>query len=54
MPTVCGPGKKNLLAKEEQRLILQLSLADEENNQKRIEELTDQLMDIQKKMKIEL
>ena len=46
--------KKNLLAQEEQRLILQLSLADEENNQKRIEELTDQLMDIQKKMKIEL
>ncbi len=43
--------KDNLLAKEEQRLILLISMADEEDNQERIAELTDQLIKVQKKRK---
>lgn len=39
------------LAKEEQRLIVLLSMADEEDNQERIRELTDQLMKVQKERK---
>ncbi len=39
------------LAKEEQRLIALLSLADEEDNQERILTLTDQLMKIQRERK---
>ncbi|MEE0741724.1 MAG: DNA primase [Emergencia sp.] len=39
------------LAKEEQRLLTLLSMADEENNQERIIALTDQLIDVQKKRK---
>lgn len=39
------------LVKEEQRLITLLSMADEEDNQERIAELTDQLMKIQRERK---
>ena len=43
--------KDKNLAKEEQRLISLLSMADEEDNQERIRELTDQLMKVQKERK---
>lgn len=43
--------KDKKLAKEEQRLISLLSMADEEDNQERIRELTDQLMKVQKERK---
>ena len=39
------------LAKREHELITQLSLADEENNENRIKELTDELMEVQKQRK---
>ena len=48
---VSEPGKTKNLAKEEQRLISLLSMADEEDNQERIRELTDQLMKVQKERK---
>lgn len=44
--------KDSLLAKEEQRLIALLSMADEEDNAEKIMELTDQLMQVQKERKI--
>ncbi len=43
--------KDKNLAKEEQKLISLLSMADEEDNQERIRELTDQLMKVQKERK---
>ena len=43
--------KDKNLAKEEQRLISLLSMADEEDNQEKIRELTDQLMKVQKERK---
>lgn len=43
--------KQGRLAKEEQRLITLLSMADEEDNQERIRELTEQLMKIQRERK---
>ena len=43
--------EENRLEKEEQRLITLLSMADEEDNQERIAELTDQLIKVQKKRK---
>lgn len=43
--------KQGRLAKEEQRLITLLSMADEEDNQEKIRELTEQLMKIQRERK---
>ncbi len=43
--------KQNRLAKEEQRLITLLSMADEEDNQERIRQLTEELMKIQRERK---
>lgn len=43
--------KLQRLAKEEQRLITLLSMADEEDNQERIRQLTEQLMKIQRERK---
>ncbi len=43
--------KLQRLAKEEQRLITLLSMADEEDNQERIRQLTEQLMRIQRERK---
>jgi DNA primase len=45
--------KQACLKKEEEHLIALLSLADEENNQEKIMELTNQLMEVQKKRKIQ-
>lgn len=42
---------QNRLAKEEQRLITLLSMADEEDNQERIRQLTEELMKIQRERK---
>ena len=43
--------KEHQLEEEEKRLITLLSMADEEDNQKKIRELTDQLMKVQKDRK---
>ena len=43
--------RQNRLAKEEQRLITLLSMADEEDNQERIRQLTEELMKIQRERK---
>ncbi len=43
--------KQNRLAKEEQRLITLLSMADEEDNPERIRQLTEELMKIQRERK---
>lgn len=43
--------RQGRLAKEEQRLITLLSMADEEDNQERIRQLTEQLMKIQRERK---
>lgn len=43
--------KTDRLAEEEKRLITLLSMADEEDNQSRIKELTDQLMKVQRERK---
>lgn len=43
--------RQELLKKQEEQILIRLSMADEEENQKEIIQLTQQLIDIQKKLK---